>query len=191
MKSITLFLNEGIIRGLANEPWTLGQAIKSIIDGLHLIKGMSPEQKQKRIKQALFTFKREIKNMNVKFNIGSFRPIQKFMSAFGLWRHHVILNDKVYNDHINKILETGKGPNIVGNISWSVRIIPDIFQAKDSNDLVNVLEKYEKRIDELVNFTKKHPDNPGFDPMLTWGIYGLRDLMIVVNRMATYSAKGI
>lgn len=189
MKSITNFLDlhEGIIRGLANEPWALGQGILAVLDSFEVLKGLTPQQKQHKISKAFSKLKKELQNNDISFNTNQTRRLQKSLNVMGHWRQHIILNDKIYRDNIETILKGGESSNIFFNVDFKNRLTKEIFEARNTRDLIKVIEKYESRINELVNYIKKHPDNPGFDNMLTWGIFGIRDLMIVINRMYKFS----
>ena len=189
MISITVFL-EGITRGLLTIPYRF---IQNTLDNIFgIIKStQNPDIKLKFILQSLHTIRAKFNSMDVDLNIDN-HVFLKFLDKLGIWRHHFILNDKVYNNHKNAILENKLGPNMWINLSFSEREIPEIYNIKNIKDINKILDIYATRCTEIFNIIKKYPEKElECNKLLNLAIYGLQDLFSVIHAVVSYGSKGL
>jgi hypothetical protein len=177
---------EGFIRGLATTPIRWIEQYKALFDMFSYLSDTNV--KKAKIIATLNKVRNKLKLLNLDLT-SSNHSFLKVIDSYAYWRHHLILNDKVYKKHIDNILKSGtSGPNIFVNIGWKSRQIPEIYNAKHTDDLVKVIDKYIARVTEIQKYIDKYPEKrKGFSKLMLWGIYGLRDLIIVLNAVANYS----
>jgi hypothetical protein len=175
-------LNEGIIRGLASEFQDFIDDFQAIGDLFHT----GRENILPRIQSRLAKLKKFLKNVEFTNKPGSSNALLKFRQGFARWRFFYFLNDKIYKGCLDYVKKTGKDPVGFVNFSMSDRIIPSMYNAKSSNDLIKLVELYEKRVKQVYNLVKNNPTVSGYRPFLRQGLYGLRDLAIAIRRLVSY-----
>ena len=186
-KDIKQNIEERVIRGLATIPYRIIKQLKGFKDFFAYLK--DPIDKVSYIKKELTAFRAELKIMDLDLKEGKHNFL-KFLDKVSFWRYYVILNDKVYNTFVKEILENPPDVNIVNkhvDTRFSERNIPEIYDVKHTNDLVKIIDKYIRRVEDLGVLVKKYPlKKKQFNVLLLWGIYGIRDLINVLHAIVSY-----
>lgn len=191
MQSTVELFQEGITRGLSTIPYRFikqfAQNIESIIDATK-----SSDEKIRKAVNRLHEFRVKFKNMDIDLKEDRKHQILKAIDKLGIWRHHFILNDKIYKRNLEKIKNDKDAPNIWVNIGWKEREVPEIYNMKGKDDILKIISKYEMRMKEIGEHIKKEPHKEKlYTKMLTLGLYGLFDLFNVIHSVVSYGSKGL
>jgi TusA-related sulfurtransferase len=183
-------LEEGLVRGLVTMPKRMFD--ETINNFIALTKvPANKDNKIKYIKQELKKIKDKFTkhDLNLKDDANLF-IVRKLTNLFR-WRHYVILSDKRFNEAIDNIKKGGK-VGIWIDTKISQRDIPELFNIKTKEDIIKIIDKYEKRIDEIEKYMRKDPDKfEAYNNLLHWGIFGLRDLFSTISAIIHYGSKGL
>jgi hypothetical protein len=175
-------LDEGVIRGIASEFQDYVDDFATIADLFYA----GRENVLPRILTRLAKLKNFLRNVEFTNKPGSSNMLLKFRQGWARWRFFYFLNDKMYKQCLDYVKKTGRDPVGYINISASDRIIPAMYNAKSSQDLIKLVELYEKRVGEVYKLVKDNPAISGYRPFLRQGLYGLRDLVIAIRRLVSY-----
>jgi hypothetical protein len=185
------YIEEGTLRGIATIPVRVLHSINTY--GAMFASIQEPEYKIDYIKTNLAGFKETIKKISKELEYNRVSML-KFLQKVMLWRFMIILDDKTYKTAIDTIIETTDkitNPDVlVKNITGSKRLLPEIYNAKHTNDLVKIIDKYIRRVDEIGKLIKKYPEKRhNFGLLLMWAVLGITDFIHAIHNMASYGAK--
>lgn len=176
-------VEEGFIAGLAAEFGHTMRDMAAISDLFH----QQPDKAIARIKVVLAKFRKTLSRIDLDPNAGSNNTLLKLRHKSSRWRYYYFLNDQVYK----RVLADAKSGKKMGNIDvqFKAREIPEIYEAKSTDQLIKIVDKYEKRVNEVYNLYKKDEENKGLKRLIQQGLFGLRDLVTAIHMTATYKAK--
>jgi hypothetical protein len=177
---------EGFIKGIGSEFKDIIDDLKSLPDLIAV--GQSPQSAVFKTKTVLGKLDKFLSKLELNFDKIDSHGLLKFRQAFARWRFYFLMNDKVYKKMLSETLKTGKDASGYIDINFKDRIIPEMYNAKSSKDLIKLNDKYIKRIDEIYRLVKKHPENAGLRGLLRQGLYGARDWLVAVRKFASYAS---
>jgi len=175
---------EGFIRGLGSEFEDVIDSFAVILDLGHL----NDLSVIPRVKDILNKARKVLQKNEFTNAPGSSNMLLKFRQGWSTWRFFYFLNDNFFKKCVDYVKKTGKDPIGWININFNERIIPEMYNAKSSDDLIKILDKYEKKLEYVYLMKKKYPDQPGWGPFLRQGLYGARDLVISIRKLVTYNS---
>ena len=178
-------LEEGFAKGLANEYKSFTNDMASLADIFYLSRGSVLPRFKKIMTKLKMTLKRIELDPNRE---DTHHGLLKFRQAFARWRFFYFLNDNVYKPMVDYAIKTAKDPIGWVDISFKDRVIPGFYTAKSTKVLIDMTEKYEKRVEHISKLVQQYPYNYGLRAFLRQGIYGARDWMIATQRLANYAA---
>jgi hypothetical protein len=177
-------LDEGFMRGIGSEFQDFVDDFGAIADLFHL----GREDIMPRIKKVTGKLKNFVRSRNFSIHPGGDSSLLKFRQGWARWRFFFFLNDKLYKNSLDYIKKTGRDPVGYLNFNFSDRVLPKIYKAKNSNDLIKVIDEYEDRVENVYKLAKANPNVSGYGPYLRQGMYGLRDLVVAIRRLVAYNS---
>ena len=176
-------VEEGFIKGLGSEFKNMMDDFKGLADLFH----SKPDKVMPRIKTTLAKFKQSLNKIELNPEASQKNWYMKYRTIMAHWRYYIFLNDPVYKKQLNN----AKGKKSIGvfDISFKKRIIPEIYEATTTQQLIQVVDKYEKRVEDVYKLFKRDTENKALKQFMQMGLWGLRDLMITIRMVASYKAK--
>ena len=183
-------IEEGVIRGLVTSYY---RGPDQIITQFKMLSGLlkDPLDKIKLIEKTLNDWVKKFSSMNIDLQDNEHNFLKK-LDKLAYWKFAVILNTNFYKKSITDIIKNDVDKNKPIWIGFKDREIPMIYSIKTNKDIINILDIYKKRVNEVYQLSLKYPDKKKqFNKLLDFGLYGLIDLFTAIHSVVSYGSKGL
>jgi hypothetical protein len=185
-RSVNQYLEEGFLRGMANELWNIKDVFASIFDLISL----GQANVYPKVKSVINSLKEEVNNSG--FNGVTKDPsLIKIIAMNSLWRFYYYLNDDTFNEAFKRAAKTGVDPTpkaMDTNFHVREKTMEFLNKLNSKKDVIAVLDNYLSRTKQVSDFCQKNLDNTGMRGLLRNSIYGLRDFTIIIRKIISYHA---
>lgn len=194
MKNTYYLFQEGFARGILT---TYYRWIKELpIEVQAVVTAMrGSDAKIKKVIKIINKFKVKFNTMDIDLK-GNYTEsmLINFLRSIDIstrWRHHYLLNDEVYKNALKNIKDGKSAPPLLINVKWQERDVPKLYNIKNNNDIISILDEYRSKVEEIGGLIKKYPEQePEYTKMLTLALFGLSDLFDVIHAIVSYASKG-